>query len=175
MAFPYDAPHQFEPLLPSLARREPLFANAHDLAIAASALAGRPIATELRGLLRAMNSYYTDRIEGQHARPYEIEQALRRDFSKEAQLAARQRLAIAHIELELEARYAGEGGRGEAALWPCCSQRHPSCPLCAPSSRGSDDQRRNGDRSCSVQEPRGQRGGGTLAPAAASAPAFVGR
>ena len=31
----------------------------------------------LRGLLRAMNSYYTNRIEGQHTLPVEIEQALR--------------------------------------------------------------------------------------------------
>lgn len=108
----YDAPHQFEPLLPSAARQEPLLAKAHDLAMGATGLAGQPIATELRGLLRAMNSYYTNRIEGQHTRPQELEQALRKDFSKDAHLAARQRLAIAHIdaEVELEARYAGEEG-----------------------------------------------------------------
>ena len=27
----YDAPHQFEPLLPSAARQEPLLVKAHDL------------------------------------------------------------------------------------------------------------------------------------------------
>lgn len=108
----YDAPHQFEPLLPAPARQEPLLAKAHDLAISASALAGHPIAPELGGLLRAMNSYYTHRIEGQHTRPRELEQALRKDFSGNAALAARQRLALAHIdaEVELEARYAGEAG-----------------------------------------------------------------
>jgi len=52
---------------------------------------------ELRQLLRSMNSYYTNRIEGQHTRPHEIEQALRQDFSSDAKLAARQRLALAHI------------------------------------------------------------------------------
>lgn len=108
----YDAPRQFEPLLPAEARQEPLLARAHDLARAATALAGAPVGAELHGLLRAMNSYYTNRIEGQHTRPHELEQALRRDFSSEPKLAARQRLALAHIdaEVELEARYAGEAG-----------------------------------------------------------------
>lgn len=108
----YDAPHQFEPLLPTATRQEPLLAKAHDLARAATALAGQPIAAELRALLRAMNSYYSNRIEGQHTRPHELEQALRKDFSGDAQLAARQRLAVAHIEaeIELEARYVGEPG-----------------------------------------------------------------
>lgn len=108
----YDQPHQFEPLLPSAKRQEPLLAKAHDLALSASSLAGQPMAAELRGLLRAMNSYYSNRIEGQHTRPFELEQALRRDFSQDSQLAARQRLAIAHIdaEIELEARYVGPAG-----------------------------------------------------------------
>jgi Fic family protein len=108
----FDAPHQFEPLLPSVVRQEPLLAKAHDLATAATALSGQPIARQLRGLLAAMNSYYTNRIEGQHTRPHELEQALRRDFSNDANLAARQRLALAHIdtEAELEHRYRGEPG-----------------------------------------------------------------
>ncbi len=106
----YDAPHQFEPLMPSEKRQEPLLVKAHELARAAGRLAGLPIAPELRGLLRAMNSYYSNRIEGQHTRPLELEQALRKDFSQDASLAARQRLAIAHIDAErdLEARYGGE-------------------------------------------------------------------
>ena len=108
----YDSPHQFEPLLPATATLEPLLARAHDLSRSATELGGIPIATELRGLLRAMNSYYTNRIEGQHTHPAELEQALRQDFSQDAKLAARQRLALAHIaaEAELEARYAGVAG-----------------------------------------------------------------
>ena len=110
MANLYSAPHQFEPLMPSERRAEPLLSKAHDLARAAGRLAGSPIASELRGLLRAMNSYYSNRIEGQHTRPHELELALRKDFSHDASLAARQRLAVAHIdaEIELEARYGGE-------------------------------------------------------------------
>jgi Fic family protein len=108
----YNAPHQFEPLLPSAEKQEPLLAKSHDLALAASTLAGAPIARHLSGLLRVMNSYYTNRIEGQHTRPHELERALRKDFSNDTQLAAKQRLAVAHIdaEIELEARYVGEAG-----------------------------------------------------------------
>jgi Fic family protein len=108
----YDAPHQFEPLLPSEAAQQPLLVQAHDLARAALQLTGTPVPAELRRLLRGMNSYYSNRIEGQHTRPFEIEQALRRDFSANRELAARQRLAVAHIEAELalEARYAGIQG-----------------------------------------------------------------
>lgn len=108
----YDSPHQFEPLLPSSLKQEPLLAKAHDLARSATQLAGLPVAPALRGLLRGMNSYYTNRIEGQHTRPLEIERALARNFSGNKELAARQRLALAHIEAEteIEMRYAGEAG-----------------------------------------------------------------
>lgn len=108
----YTEPHQFEPLLPSDARIEPLLAKAHDLSRLATTLAGTRVPPELRRLLRSMNSYYTNRIEGQHTRPHEIDQALRQDFSKDATLAAKQRLAVAHIEAEkaLEQRYSGADG-----------------------------------------------------------------
>jgi len=105
--------HQFEPLLPADVHLELLLGKAHELSRAATLLAGTRAPSELRALLRSMNSYYTNRIEGQHTRPHEIDQALRKDFSKDAKLAAKQRLAVAHIEAELalEQRYVG----GDAA------------------------------------------------------------
>jgi Fic family protein len=108
----YSQVHQFEPLLPADARMEPLLTKAHDLSRLATTLAGTSVPPELRGLLRSMNSYYTNRIEGQHTRPHEIDQALRQDFSKDAALAAKQRLAVAHINAEqaLEQRYCGADG-----------------------------------------------------------------
>ena len=108
----YNSSHQFEPLMPSEATQQPLLAQAHDLARAALQLTGTPVPGELRRLLRGMNSYYSNRIEGQHTRPFEIEQALRKDFSANSELAAKQRLAVAHIEAEtaIEARYAGADG-----------------------------------------------------------------
>lgn len=106
----YNSPHQFEPLLPSDLKQEALLSKAGDLVSAATALTGKRVPPELHVLLRSMNSYYTNRIEGQHTRPHEIEQALRKDFSANKELAAKQRLAVAHIEAEaaLEQRYAGE-------------------------------------------------------------------
>lgn len=108
----YTEPHQFEPLLPSDARVDPLLTKAHDLSRLATRLAGTRVPPELRRLLRCMNSYYTNRIEGQHTRPHEIDQALRQDFSKDATLAAKQRLAVAHMEAEeaLERRYSEADG-----------------------------------------------------------------
>jgi hypothetical protein len=85
----YNSPHQFEPLLPSDARQEALLSKAGDLVRAATALAGQRVPPELQVLLRSMNSYYTNRIEGQHTRPHEIEQALRKDFSANQELAAK--------------------------------------------------------------------------------------
>ncbi len=113
----YLDPSQFEPLLPADARSEPLLAKAHDVLQQATRLVAVPVPPELRSLLRSMNSYYTNRIEGQHTRPREIEQALRQDFSANAALATKQRLAVAHIEAEqaLEQRYVGAAGA--AALY----------------------------------------------------------
>ncbi|MBB6578830.1 Fic family protein [Comamonas odontotermitis] len=98
--------------MPSDRAMEPLLSRVGDVARAATALAGKRIPPELRTLLRSMNSYYTNRIEGLHTRPHEIEQALSRDFSANKELAAKQRLAVAHIEAEaaLEQRYQGEEG-----------------------------------------------------------------
>jgi Fic family protein len=108
----YRAPHQFEPLLPSDAAMQPLLGQAHDLARSALVLAGTPVPGSLRRMLRSMNSYYSNRIEGQHTRPFEIEQALRRDFSQNRELAARQRLAVAHIQAEeaIESNFNGPEG-----------------------------------------------------------------
>jgi Fic family protein len=138
----YDSPHQFEPLLPSQSAQEPLLAKAHDLAISASALAGQPIAREMRGLLRSMNSYYTNRIEGQHTRPHELEQALRKDYSHDRALAMRQRLAVAHIqaEAELESRYVGESGaKALYGLPAVCDLHHTLFAQLSPDDRLTAD------------------------------------
>src|SRR5450755_3743838 len=111
----YDEAHQFDPLMPEQARIGPLLERASDLTRAATALgaSAAPAANqELRVLLRSMNSYYTNRMEGEHARPSDIDKALKQDFSADDALARKQRLAVAHIrteevcEAELEARRA---------------------------------------------------------------------
>jgi Fic family protein len=106
----YDDPAQMEPLLPGEHRLGPLLEQAGDLIRAADRLGGmcQPGALAgLRTLLRAMNSYYSNKIEGQHTLPLEIEQALHNDYSTDADKARRQRLAVAHMATEqsLESRW----------------------------------------------------------------------
>jgi len=99
----YDDPSHFEPLMPSEAEIGPLLERASDLTRAAATLgtsSNRTPQIELRALLRNMNAYYTNRIEGEHTRPSEIERALSKDFSTNAGLARKQRLAVAHIQTE---------------------------------------------------------------------------
>jgi Fic family protein len=122
----YDAPHQFEPLMPEESKLAPLLERASDLTRAATALgtaSGKAAQVELRALLRSMNSYYTNRIEGEHTRPSDIERALQQDFSANADLARKQRLAVAHIrteqacEAEVERRLAASGDEGARWLY----------------------------------------------------------
>ncbi|MEY3673399.1 MAG: hypothetical protein RJB47_107 [Pseudomonadota bacterium] len=99
----YDQPSQMEPLLPGAFKIAPLLERASDLIRNADRLAGWSAAGTLPGLrqlLRSMNSYYSNKIEGQHTLPLEIEQALRNDFAKDADKARRQRLALAHMATE---------------------------------------------------------------------------
>ncbi|HEX7687048.1 MAG TPA: Fic family protein [Burkholderiaceae bacterium] len=100
----YTHPAHFEPLLPGQHKMGPLLERASDLTRAASRLtlpAGQLPMRQLGELLRRMNSYYTNRLEGEHTRPSEIERALHDDYSRSADLARRQRLAVAHIRTEL--------------------------------------------------------------------------
>jgi Fic family protein len=122
----YDAPHQFEPLMPADGALAPLLERASDLARAAAAFgaaSGQPAQPELLTLLRSMNSYYTNRIEGEHTRPSDIERALQQDFSANADLARKQRLAVAHIrteqfcEAEVERRLSAHGDGGARWLY----------------------------------------------------------
>ena len=89
-----------EPLLPGERPLAPLLEQAHDLQREALRLSGTSAPPELRVLLRAMNSYYSNKIEGQHTLPIDIERALRNDYSQDADKARRQRLALAHMETE---------------------------------------------------------------------------
>ncbi len=72
----YDSPHQFEPLLPRADLTGDLRERADEVARASLKLTGRLPATTLRSLrelVRAMNSYYSNRIEGQGTHPRNID------------------------------------------------------------------------------------------------------
>lgn len=97
----YDSIHQFDPLLPG--RKDALAGLAEQL-IAADSRLGSSLHPKTRSaigdLVRVMNCYYSNLIEGHHTFPAEIERALRSDFSDNKTMAALQRLALAHIRTE---------------------------------------------------------------------------
>lgn len=100
----YDQPHQFLPLMPAL-KVQDLLDAARPVAEASLRLSGKCHPTtlaKLRELVRSMNSYYSNRMEGQGTHPVNIDRALRQQFSAVPDTALRQRIAIAHIDAERE-------------------------------------------------------------------------
>lgn len=99
----YSHPRQMEPLLPGESDRT-LEELALTLVREAGTLAGslHPI-THLAvvALLRQINSYYSNLIEGHHTLPLDIEKALRKDFSAEPEKRALQLESRAHIEVQI--------------------------------------------------------------------------
>jgi Fic family protein len=101
--YPYYAVHQMHPLLPSESKLDGLRPLAADVIGRAKDLPahGMPHLRDLlREALRPMNSYYTNKIEGQHTEPLLIERALQKDFSSRPGEARKQRIAVAHIVTE---------------------------------------------------------------------------
>jgi Fic family protein len=90
-----------EPLLPD--DRQELEDLATDLVAKASTLAGR-LHPVMRGsvgdLVRSMNCYYSNLIEGHNTLPIDIDRALHDDFSKEPERRNLQLEARAHIEVQ---------------------------------------------------------------------------
>ncbi len=92
----YDHIGQCEPLLPSAHWRDRLLERAHHLQRLALAAKGRAHASAMLSIAplpRAMSLHDTNRIEGQHTLPIEIEQSLRQDFAVNAETRRRQRRA----------------------------------------------------------------------------------
>ena len=89
-ALPADQDHRLEDL-------------AYELVSAASALAGQihPVVQQSIGdLVRSMNCYYSNLIEGHHTVPRDIERALAQDYSTEPEKRNLQLEAVAHIEVQ---------------------------------------------------------------------------
>lgn len=95
--------HSFRPLFPEERVLGDLHERASALVAGAHQLVGKAspaVRASLAAPLRAMNSYYTNKIEGQHTLPADIERAMRRDFDADRELRRKQRLALAHMEAE---------------------------------------------------------------------------
>src|SRR6266702_4910370 len=95
------SPTAMEPLFPE--ENKGLSDLATDLVAKSNALAGRlhPIIQEGIGdLVRSMNCYYSNLIEGHHTHPVEIDRALAGDYSAEPEKRNLQLEARAHIDVQ---------------------------------------------------------------------------
>lgn len=109
-----------EPLIPEEASKHRAHLNdlAVDLASLSSGLrASLPeaIRAPLADLVRSMNCYYSNLIEGHNTHPIDIERALQRDFSADLEKRNLQIEAVAHIEVQ---RWIDAGGLTDHALAP---------------------------------------------------------
>ncbi len=98
----YDSPTSMEPLLPDENARE-LEDLVGDLLKKSSSLAGRihkDVAVSVGNLVRSMNCYYSNLIEGHNTHPRDIDRALKHDYSKDKQKRALQLEAAAHIAVQ---------------------------------------------------------------------------
>lgn len=118
-----DNPCLMEPLLPPEGTRA-LDDLAVELASAAAALAGKlseDTVSAVSTLVRSMNCYYSNLIEGHQTHPVEIERALKGDYSTEPRKRDLQLEAYAHIEVQAivdsEARSVAEIPRSDYIVW----------------------------------------------------------
>jgi len=104
----YSQPHQFSPLLPTqdLVELRETTRRIFEKSAALKASASPEARLALKEIVRSMNSYYSNSIEGQATHPANIERALANDFSDKPDVARRQRVALAHIEAERESERA---------------------------------------------------------------------
>lgn len=111
MASLYSEIHQFEPLLPE---QDVLLAELAEQLIAADAKlsGGLHVSTKaaIADLVRSMNCYYSNLIEGHKTLPADIENALRNNFSSDKSQQDLQHLAIAHIDAEKAMQEQVRGG-----------------------------------------------------------------
>ena len=105
-----------EPMLPHVSKRR-LEDLAVELVSRASGLAGNlnpAVQRSIGGLVRSMNCYYSNLIEGHDTHPRDIDRALAKDYSTEPRRRALQLEAVAHIELQQRIDE-GKDEKGEAA------------------------------------------------------------
>lgn len=108
----YTRTSQMEPMLPSTQR--PALADlAVEVVRRSAALGGglHPVTRRsVAEVVRVMNSYYSNLIEGHHTHPVDIERALAKDYSRDPAQRALQMESGAHVEVQrlIEAKLAEE-------------------------------------------------------------------
>lgn len=98
----FTDPASMEPMLPEESNRQ-LEDISFDLIAKASSLAGQvhpTVSLALGDLVRSMNCYYSNLIEGHDTHPRDIDRALNRNLSSQPKKRALQLEAVAHIEVQ---------------------------------------------------------------------------
>src|SRR5690606_16226004 len=100
----------------------------------------------LATLVRAMNCYYSNLIEGHNTHPVDIERALRNDYSQDAGKRNLQLEARAHIEVQQWIDTGGLTGRAAAAaglqeIHRRCCERVPTEMLWAKDPNTGEERR----------------------------------
>jgi len=97
----YNNPRQMEPMIPKYTKS--LVDLALEVLRADAELAGK-LSFDTRqatvNLLRHINSYYSNRIEGEHTSPIDIERAVKNEFSSDESKKRLQILNLAHIQTQ---------------------------------------------------------------------------
>src|SRR5690554_6427319 len=104
----FDNPAHMEPLFPKESKdlvelAMKVHANAAELTGMVHPLTRR----EIGRLLRHINSYYSNRIEGENTTPADIEKAVKKEYSADEEKKRLQLLSVAHIEVQklIDARF----------------------------------------------------------------------
>ena len=134
---------QIEPLIPEHKELGALLELASELRQKSYKLAVNPLPglnKRLTNLLRSMNSYYTNKIEGQHTLPADIEQALNNQYSNDHDIAHRQRVAKAHLLTEswAEGHVSGNSWRDTFSTELLCDIHHHLYSNMQPEDRVTD-------------------------------------
>ena len=116
-----------EPLFP--AHTGALEDLARELVAASAQLTGRlapVVLTEIEALLRVVNSYYSNLIEGHNTHPIDIERAMRRDYSSDPDQRDLQIESRIHIEVQekLAARLQAESQFAVTSVEMLCWLHH---------------------------------------------------
>lgn len=93
--------NSFTPVVPSSSVSGQLKEKAFELTKKASGLTPHaPLLQPLSQLVRVMNCYYSNLIEGHHTLPYAVEHALNNDLSSDSATRDLQQEALAHIQVQ---------------------------------------------------------------------------
>jgi Fic family protein len=99
----FDDPNDMEPMFPGINNSlADLAMEVHREAAALRNSLHKITKRRVAGLLRHINSYYSNLIEGYQTQPSDIERAVRKDYDTDSKKRALQELSKAHIEVQKE-------------------------------------------------------------------------